>query len=425
MNIALMKKEARETAKRLEDRLITAVNDNRDLTAEEEAEQAKDQAALDRQLANIERVERLSASVSRIGLDPQTAAVQATVPAVAKVHLSNDGFAHLAEFAQAVRMANPAAGAHFKMDERLAAPTNVQTEQGDAAGSYLVPAEFRQQITDLVFGEDDPVIDLLNLSPTSSNRVQGLGDETTPWGSSGVQAGWRTELDQMTASKAALVPRETPLNELYAFVLASEELLEDGPQIASLLTRKAAGAIRWKAAEGFMHGDGIAKPQGWFTSDALVTVAKETGQAADSLDPQNVAKMWSRMIDPQRAVWFANPDTLPQLMALKNGDTQLWFPDYRASPGGVLLGRPIYFSEHCPTIGDKGDLQFVNPNGYEAFKKQNGVTFADSIHLYFDYNVRAFRWLFRIGGQPVLSAPVTPPRSAATKSHFMAIADRA
>jgi hypothetical protein len=63
--------------------------------------------------------------------------------------------------------------------------------------------------------------------------------------------------------------------------------------------------------------------------------------------------------------------------------------------------------------------------GYEAFRKQNGVSFAESIHLFFDYNVRAFRWIFRIGGQPVLSAPVTPARSAATKSHFVGLAARA
>ena len=39
------------------------------------------------------------------------------------------------------------------MDDRLAAPGNVHMEQGDAAGSYLVPAEFRQQIVNLVFNE--------------------------------------------------------------------------------------------------------------------------------------------------------------------------------------------------------------------------------------------------------------------------------
>ena len=47
------------------------------------------------------------------------------------------------------------------------------------------------------------------------------------------------------------------------------------------------------------------------------------------------------------------------------------------------------------------------------------------MHLYFDYGAQAFRWTFRLGGQPHMSAPVTPARSAATKSHFVALAARA
>jgi hypothetical protein len=50
-------------------------------------------------------------------------------------------------------------------------------ETGDAAGSYLVPPEFRQQIVDLVFSGEDPIMNLIQPDPTASNRVVGLGDE--------------------------------------------------------------------------------------------------------------------------------------------------------------------------------------------------------------------------------------------------------
>jgi HK97 family phage major capsid protein len=312
------------------------------------------------------------------------------------------------------------------MDERLAAPTNVHQESGDTPGAYLVPPEYRQQITDLVYGEgEDIVIDLIDPSPTSSNRVVGLGDETTPWGTSGVQAAWRVEAEQMTPSKAALTPRETKVNELYAFVLATEELLEDAPRTADLLTNKAAAAIRWKLGEGYINGDGIEKPLGYMKAACLVTVAAEGGQAADSIVRQNVAKMFARVINPSKAAWLANQDTLPALMDLKSDLGQpVWFPNFQAAPGGTLLGRPVYFHEHAETLGDKGDIVLINPMGYEAFRKQNGVQFADSIHLYFDYNIRAFRWIFRAGGQPVLSAPVQPAKGTNTKSHFVALAAR-
>lgn len=430
MNIAMLRKEARDTHARMEARLTTALAENRDLSAEEQAEQDKDQTQLDRQLANIKALETLSASAAQIGVDAASAsnpaAPAASVPAQPRNPApSSDGFANLGEFATAVRFANPAAGAHFKMDERLSAPSNVHTEQGGNAGSYLVPAEFREEIVDLVFGESDAIMNLLAPEPTSKNKVQGLGDETTPWGTNGVQAYWRGESDQMTASKLALTPRETSVDEIYAFVNASEELLEDAPRLANYLQRKAPAAIRWKAVDAFMWGDGVGKPKGWMASAALITQSKKSGQAADTIVTNNVSSMYARMINPQQAVWLANSDTLPQLMALESTAGQpLWQPNFAEGPGGMLLGRPIYWTEHADTLGDLGDLQFVNPMGYEAFRKQNGVSFAESIHLYFDYNVRAFRWIFRIGGQPVLSAPVSQPRSSATKSHFVAVEAR-
>jgi len=430
MNLVALRNEARAVGKRQQDRLAKAIAENRELTADEEAEDVKDAAELDRLTKQIAKAQQLSDQMAALGgttaLTPPATGPPATVPATARPALDNGGFASVADFASAVRLANPQAGQAFRIDDRLAAPTNVHMETGDAAGSYLVPAEFRQQIVDLVYGEDDPFMNLIDPSPTASNRVIGLGDESTPWGTSGVQAHWRVEAEQMQPSRMSLTPRETPLNELYALVLATEELLEDAPRVADLLTNKAAGAIRWKLSDAYIYGDGISKPLGFFNSSALITVAEEGSQAADSIVRQNIAKMFARMINPQQAVWLANSDTMPAIMELQSQLGQpLWFPNYQASPGGTLLGRPIMFTEHAQSVGDVGDLMFVNPNGYEAFRKQNGVSFAESIHLYFDYNIRAFRWIFRAGGQPVLSAPVQPAHGSTTKSHFVALAERA
>ncbi|MBA15561.1 MAG: phage major capsid protein [Sphingomonas sp.] len=429
LNLAILKNEAREVAKRQEARLQAAIDENRDLTEAEEAEDKEDSDKLARLTKQIQRGEALMSSSALIGADQPApvAALAGSVPAQAKPALDNGGFRHLAEFANAVRLANPAAGQSYRIDDRLAAPSNVTTEGSDTTGSFLVPAEFRQEIVDLVFSDEmDPLISLIDPSPTASNRVMGLGDETTPWGTSGIQARWRVEAQQMTPSEMALTPRETKLNELYAFVLATEELLQDAPRTADLLTRKAGAAIRWKAADAFMWGDGNEKPLGFMESGALVTVAKETSQTADTIVPVNVAKMWSRVINPAQAVWLANSDIMPQVMAFESANGQmLWQANYRDAPGGTLLGRPIYFTEHAKTVGDLGDLTLFNPMGYEAFRKQNGVEFADSIHLYFDYNIRAFRWIFRIGGQPVLSTPVDPANGSNTKSHMVALAERA
>lgn len=431
MNLALLKKEARETSARMEARLNTAINEDRDLTEEEQAAQDEDQKKLDRQLANIKRFEDLASQSASIGVDPAPgvpapAAQPGQVPAQPRNPApSSDGFRSLGEFAMAVRNANPNAGANFRVDDRLSAPANIHTEQGDEAGSFLVPAEYREEIVDLVFGDSDAIMNMVAPEPTSRNKVQGLGDETTPWGTNGVKAYWRGEADQMTASKIDLTPRETTLHECYAFVNASEELLEDAPRLTNYLTRKAPAAIRWTAVEGFVNGNGVGRPLGWMQSGALVSVPKETGQAAATISALNVSKMFTRMLMPTQAEWLINVDALPQLMVLESENGQpLWQPNYQVAPGGTLLGRPVQFTEHCETVGTVGDIQFVNPNGYEAFRKANGISLQESIHLFFDYNVRAFRWIFRIGGQPVLSEPVSPAKGSATKSHFVALATR-
>lgn len=431
INLAVLKTEARAVAKRQQDRLQTAITENRDLTAEEETADGEDAKKLASLTAMIQRAEAAIHNATAIGSDP-TATPPATgppgtVPAQPRAQLDTAGFNNLAEFAQAVRCANPAAGQNFRMDDRLAAPGNVHMEQGDAAGSYLVPAEFRQQIVNLVFnGENDPVMDMIDPDPTASNRVVGLGDETTPWGNSGIVAAWRSEGEQMLPSRMGLTPRETKLNELYAFVLATEELLEDAPRVGTLLTAHAAAAIRWKAADAFMYGDGIEKPLGWMASPATILVAKDPNQVAATVTASNITRMFTRMIMASQAKWLINSDVLPQLMDMKNSaGLPLWFGNFQEAPGGALLGRPVVMTEHNRSLGQAGDIQFVNPNGYEAFRKQNGVSFAESIHLYFDYNIRAFRWVFRIGGQPVLSKPVAPANGGTTKSHFVAIAERA
>lgn len=425
MNIAALKQEARETAKRLEDLLATAIEENRDLTEEEEAAETADNEKLVRLTKQIEKAEALAARTSIIPEDDELEEKPKSgkKPAEPKKNAEMNGFESFAEFGLAVKNASRPGGA---IDERLAAPSNYHREGGSSDG-YMVPPAMRDTIWDLVFNEGS-ILDMVDREPTNSNSVEMLADETTPWGATGIQAYWRSEGSQMTASRLDTDARQVKLNELYAFVSATDELLEDAPRLNRRLTNGAARAIRWKASDAIIYGSGAGQPQGWFGSGALVTVAKETSQTADTIVAANVAKMYSRSLNPGGSVWLANSDTLPQLMTMTLGDQPIWTPPstgFQNAPGGFLFGRPVMLSEHAKTVGDKGDIQFVDPMGYYAVTKSTGVKFDSSIHLYFDYNVTAFRWTFRFGGQPYLSAPVSPANGSNTKSHFVVLAARA
>lgn len=430
MNIALLKKEAQEVAARLESRLNTAIEEDRDLTDEETAAEQEDNTRLETLQARLEKAQETAERVSAVGrITIVEDVVEKRENEVAQTPASGqtDGFFNVAEFALSVCRATDPHGPRA-VDSRLAAPTNFHQESGDANQTgYMVPAQFREEIWSLVNNNED-VISMVDSEPTNSNQVDMLADETTPWGSTGIQAYWRAEGSQMTPSNLDTDGRSVKLNELYAFCSATEELLQDGPRLNRRLTVGASDAIRWKASDSLFYGNGVGQPLGWFNSAALVSVAKESGQAADTVVAKNVAKMFSRNLNPGRSTWMVNSDVLPELMTMTLGDQPIWTPPssgFTNAPGGFLFGRPVFLTEHCKTVGDKGDVQFVDPKGYYAAVKQNGVQFAESMHLYFDYNVRAFRWVFRLGGQPHLSAPVGPANGSKTKSHFVTLDVRA
>src|SRR5690606_26490522 len=115
-----------------------------------------------------------------------------------------------------------------------------------------------------------------------------------------------------------------------------------------------------------MWGNGVGQPLGYMNSGALVEVAKESTQSAGTVVAENVANMYARMLGDgiSRAVWFVNSDVLPQLFTMTLGNQPIWTPPatgFANAPGGFLFGRPIVPTEHCETVGTKGDIQFVDP----------------------------------------------------------------
>lgn len=411
--------DARAEANADLDKLITASNDNAsDLQRSKTIQDAEKAIGLQSD-ANIEAARRGAESVSvkdRSEDDPKR------------------GFKTIAEFGRAVRTLFTPGASAAELDPRLAKiaaspPSNYMQSSGSSGEGIEVPAAFRDEIFQLAFPGDD-VISMLSPEPTDKGAVDIEADETTPWGASGVQAKWRSEAVQMTGTKTDQKLRTVRLQELYAFVTASDELLSDAPRLQNRLSVKSAQAIRYKASDAVINGTGAGQPLGWMKSGALVTISKEAGQAASTVLAKNVLKMFSRLIaDGGKPFWLAHSTTLPEIATMTIGDQPIWTPPMsgmKEAPNGLLLGLPLKYVEHCETLGTKGDLQLVNPAGYyAAVKRGEGIQFASSIHLYFDYGLQAFRWTFRIGGQPFLSAPVDPAKGTATKSHFVVLETRA
>ena len=231
---------------------------------------------------------------------------------------------------------------------------------------------------------------------------------------------------------------EFNLHKLAGLVHVTTELLEDSPiSMQPLLTQQFGAAIAFQEDEDFINGTGAGQPLGILNGPGLVTVAKEAGQPNITIVTENIIKMWSRLHPRSQAssVWIANSDSFPQLatMTLNVGTggssvglMQIANGGLPNAPAQTLMGRPLILTEHCQTLGTKGDLYLCDWRQYLIGMKagDSAVKFASSIHLKFDYDETAFRFVMRYDGQPWESSTLTPKHSTATLGSFVCIDDR-
>jgi HK97 family phage major capsid protein len=347
------------------------------------------------------------------------------------------GFKNKGDFFKAVKAAADARSTGMAVDERLrigaAAPGTYSNESSGADGAFAIPPEFSGEIWRLSLGEGSL------LPMTANTEVQGNSmvfpkDETTPWGSTGVQAYWKGEGPTGSESKINLGTDMLRLKELMVLAPVTNELLDDAAALGSYLTPLASDRIQWKTNEAILFGTGGAQPLGCMNANtkALIVVAKETGQAAASLLQANISKMRSRLKagELKNAIWVGNPDILPALEGLIVGQIPIFLPPgtglREGGYDGTLNGRPLILSEHANALGAQSDLSLLALNGYRTITKAGGIETATSMHLYFDANATAFRFIFRMDGQPIITAPIQPPagKSSNTRSYFVTLAAR-
>lgn len=372
---------------------------------------------------------------------------QTPIPPVVKDENEDDflktgGFEDIAEFGYHIYKAG-AGGARAseklrKWDERSRTKTaGHMAENDDAQGGYLVPTEFSARLLEKA-QESALVRPLATFIPMATNSIQiPFVNETTRASTlyGGVQIYRPGEAAQKTASKAAFGRLQLTLKKLTGLVHVSDELMEDSPiSITPLITRMFTSAIGFWQDEDYINGTGAGQALGVMNSGCLVSITKETGQAAATLVYENIIKMWARLWPPSRnrAVWFYNPDIFPQLatmnMAVGTGGIPVYMPagGVSGTPYASLMGRPAIPTEHCQTLGTTGDIILGDWAEYLiGGKSGGGVQVASSIHLKFDYDETTFRFVTRYDGQPWWAAPLTPKHGSNTLSPFVALATRA
>lgn len=126
------------------------------------------------------------------------------------------------------------------------------------------------------------------------------------------------------------------------------------------------------------------------------------------------------------AVWLANDETVPQLaeLVLPIGTAGVRYPYASIENGSMSLwGRPVIFVEYAEALGTVGDLALVDLSKYRLIRK-GGIEQASSMHVYFTTGEQAFRAFYRVDGQPVPRAAITPFKGNSTLSPFIVLATR-
>lgn len=344
------------------------------------------------------------------------------------------GFRSFGEFAQTIHAVN--LGSEDGVARMRNVASTYSSESAGPDGGYAVPPEFRTEIWKKVNGEGSLMSRTSNLT-TSRNSITIPADETTPWQTDkGVLAYWGSEGGVIPQSKISLEQKNISLNKLVALVPVTEELLEDAPAIDSYLRLKVPEKMQAKINTALIRGNGVGKPLGVLNSGSLITISKETSQDAGTIVHQNIEKMFARLWAPSigNAVWVANQDILPQLGMMQflgeagsGHPIPIYMPNNSISgaPYGTIKGRPVVMVEAASTVGDIGDLMLIDWTQYLTVTKGEQIRTDVSIHLFFDQDIQAFRFIFRMTGQPLWGSTITPENGSNTRSWAVALETRA
>ncbi|MFA7254005.1 MAG: phage major capsid protein [Patescibacteria group bacterium] len=354
--------------------------------------------------------EALAKSAAEAAVKAYAASIEPEVKAGYQVDVVDDEadraakgnpFKSAGEFFKAVRNADDPS---LQMDKRLyglkAAAGANESVQSD--GGFLVPQETAAGILEKMWGTGT-VLSRFNAIPVSGNNMTiNVVDETSRADGSrhgGVLGYWLAEAGEKTATKTKLRQLELKLKKVAALCYATDELLEDQTALEAWLSREVPGELTFQTEAAIINGNGVGKPLGILQSPAFYTIERQT---AGSIDATDIGNMWAhRYLGATDYVWFISSTIFPKLMNMTIGQVPAYMPPggLSGSPYGTIFGRPVIETEYNPSLSVAGDILLAAPSQYEMISK-GGVKSASSIHVKFITDETAFRFVYRVDGEP-------------------------
>lgn len=317
-------------------------------------------------------------------------------------------------------------------NSKLARLRNAMGTVVPSDGGFLVPEQFRGDLLAATL-EQSIVRPRSTVVPMGSQTLAiPTADDTSHVSSlfGGVVGAWTEESASLADTSPKFGRVKLDAKKLTAYTEAPNELVNDTPGFDAIISRIFPAALAWYEDSAFIDGSGVGEPLGFLNSAAAVSVAKESGQAADTIVWENILGMVQRMLPSSfgRAVWVSNPNTFKELatmgLAVGTGGGPTLISNFAQPAPTSILGRPLIFSEHMKTLGDAGDIALVDLSYYLIGDRQT-MSLETSQHFKFRNDELAIRIIERADGRLWIASAITPANGTETLSPVVKLAARA
>jgi HK97 family phage major capsid protein len=372
--------------------------------------------------------ERLQEMLTKASVDAAEKALKGLPAIHTDVRVTTDEadqpFETAGEFFKAVKNAAYYPG---QQDKRLLGlKATGMSENVPADGGYLLAPQIATGLIERMYntGEILQRVASDQIGPNSNSMLYNAVDETSRATGSrfgGLRGYWMAEGGTITSSKPTFRQMELKLKKVAALCYATDEQLADTVALESWLNRTVPEELRFQVEDAIFQGNGVGKPLGIMNGPALVSVTRID---ANEIDATDIANMWARRwVGVNDYVWLGAPSVFPQLINLVIGNFPLLLPingGAQGDPTFSIYGKPFIETEYNAALGTTGDLMLVSLSQYQTINK-GGINAASSIHVQFTTDETAFRFIYRIDGQPLWSSALTPFNAGATKSPYVVL----
>lgn len=297
-------------------------------------------------------------------------------------------------------------------------------ENSEPDGGALIPPQFVKEVWDKARYRDTPFSRCRTITAVSNSGILPAISESSRvdgsrWG--GLLSYWEGEAQQFVNTHPKLQDENFRLKKLTAMVPCSTEIFSDSALLDGFLAETVHKEFLFKTNEAMINGPGAGMPLGAVTAPGTITIAKDTGQATQTISSSNIQNMWKQFHGPSRAngVWYANEEFDVDTLGLPVSPLVGWVGE---QPAPTLKGRYCLPLENCQPIGTPGDLILGDWSQYLMLF--GGLRRDVSMHFKFDYHESYFRFVWRCDGMPLWQSPLTSIHGTLQKAPFLILAQR-